>query len=291
MSVTALDTGADSPLPLSGGSVLSRGSVVNPRRSENSFRMLFPQTLIQTQRLLLRLARNPMTIVQALVVPILFLLTLNVVLGDTIRTITGHSAVYGNVPMSTLSASMAGSAVGAVGLIRERADGLLARLWVVPVHRFSGLLARLLAEAVRVVVTVLVIMCVGLLLGLRFKQGIPATIAWLSIPLMFGVAFASFVITVSLFWPNSPVAEVISLLVALGIFLCSGFVPLDQYPQWIQPVVQHQPLTYAVETMRGLSLGGPVRHSLLGILSWSGGIAAACAIPMVVGYRRASRRE
>jgi ABC-2 type transport system permease protein len=259
-------------------------------RSENSLRVLIPHTLVQTHRLLLRLARNPMTVLHALIIPVLFLLTLNVVLGDTIRTITGNSALYGNVPMSTLTASMAGSSVGAIGLIRERADGLLARLWVVPVHRASGLLSRILAETVRVVVTVLVIMCVGLLLGLRFKHGLPATVAWACIPIAFGVAFASLVITVALFWSNSPIVEAISLVVALGIFLCTGFVPLNQYPHWIQPVVQHQPMSYAVEAMRGLALGGPVRGPLFGILLWAGGIAAACVVPMVLGYRRASMR-
>jgi ABC-2 type transport system permease protein len=65
---------------------------------------------------------------------------------------------------------------------------------------------------------------------------------------------------------------------------------LNQYPHWIQPVVQHQPMSYAVEAMRGLALGGPVRGPLFGILLWAGGIAAACVVPMVLGYRRASMR-
>jgi ABC-2 type transport system permease protein len=284
MSVTMERTDGDLSIPPAGA------FEAKPRRSENSLRKLIPHTLVQTQRLLRRLARNPLTIVQALVVPILFLLAINLVLGDTIKTITGHSAVYGNVPMSTLSASMAGSAVGAVGLLREHADGLLARLWVVPVHRVSGLLARLLAEAIRVVLTVVVVMSVGMALGLRFHQGIPSAIAWLSIPVIWGVAFASLVITACLYFPKAPVAEAISLVVALGIFLCTGFVPLDQYPEWIQPVVEHQPLTYAVETMRALALGNPVGHSLQNFLLWACGIVAVCAIPMVLGYRRASRR-
>jgi ABC-2 type transport system permease protein len=284
MSTTMLRTDGDLSIP-AGGAYEDR-----PRRSENSLRTLIPHTLVQTQRLLRRFVRNPMTIVQALVVPMFFLLAVNLVLGDTIRTITGHSALYGNVPMSTMTASMAGSAVGALGLMRERADGLLARLWVVPVHRVSGLLARVLAEAIRVVLTVLVIMSVGLVLGLRFTQGVPSTLAWVCIPVVWGAVFACLVITVSLYFSNVPIAEVISLVVALGIFLCTGFVPLDQYPEWIQPVVQHQPLTYAVETMRALALGGPIRDSLQGFLLWAGGIVVACAIPMVLGYRRASRR-
>ena len=48
------------------------------------------------------------------------------------------------------------------------------------------------------------------------------------------------------------------------MFFSTGFVPLDQFPRWIQPVVEHQPVSYAVEAMRGLSLGGPVLAPMVG---------------------------
>ena len=33
-------------------------------------------------------------------------------------------------------------------------------------------------------------------------------------------------------------------------FFCTGYVPLDQYPDRIQPVVQHQPMSYAIAVMQ-----------------------------------------
>jgi ABC-2 type transport system permease protein len=50
-------------------------------------------------------------------------------------------------------------------------------------------------------------------------------------------------------------------------------------------------VSYAIEAMRGLSLGGPVLEPLVGLLLWSAGIALVCAIPMAIGFRRASVRE
>ena len=42
------------------------------------------------------------------------------------------------------------------------------------------------------------------------------------------------------------------------MFFSTGFVPVNQYPGWLQPyTVAHQPISYAVDVMRGLSLGGP----------------------------------
>ena len=181
-------------------------------------------------------------------------------LGRQISAVTGHDALYGSVPMVAVVAAISGSSVGAIGLIRERADGLLARLWVLPVHRASGLLSRFVAEAVRILVTTVVILCAGLMLGFRFHQGWLAALAWLMVPVIFGLAFATLVTTVAFYSATTTLVEAIALVNALAMFFCTGFVPLEQYPHWIQPVVEHQPMTYAIEAMRGIVAGrsGPV---------------------------------
>ncbi|MGO9355835.1 MAG: ABC transporter permease [Mycobacterium sp.] len=263
---------------------------------ENSPRVLVPQTLQQVKRLLVRWRRDQTMVILTLAVPILFLLTLNTVLGQRISQITGHSALSGSVPMIAVVAAITGSSAGAVGLMRERADGLLARLWVLPVHRASGGLSRLAAEAIRVFVTTVLILCAGLLLGFRFHQGPFAALAWLTVPVIFGVAFATLVTTVAFYsaagssQPFTTLVEGIALVATLGIFFCTGFVPLQQYPRWIRPVVEHQPMSYAIEAMRGLSQGGPVAWPLTAILLWASGLVAVCVVPMVVGYRKASTR-
>jgi ABC-2 type transport system permease protein len=63
---------------------------------------------------------------------------------------------------------------------------------------------------------------------------------------------------------------------------------VDLYPDWVQPVVQNQPMSQAVDAMRGLSVGGPVLSPLIAILAWSAAIFAVCLVPIMVGYRRAS---
>ena len=259
-------------------------------RHENSVRVLVPQTLVQTQRILLRWARDPTTALLALVLPICFLVTLNVVLGQQISQITGHSALYGTVPMNALAAAIHGSATGAIGLIGERTDGLLSRLWVLPVHRASGALSRIIAEVVRIVVTTLVILGVGVLLGFRFERGVLASLAWLVVPVIFGLAWASLITTVALYSAKTFLLEAVTLVHVLAVVFSTGFLPVDQYPRWIQPVVAHQPMSYAIEAMRGLSVGGPVQSPMIATLLWAIGIAAACAMPMVFGYRRASMR-
>lgn len=262
--------------------------VPDRRFGENSLRLLVPHTWVQTQRFLIRFGRDPMTLFLNLILPIAFLTVVDVVLGDTISQVTGHDALHGSVPMVALQATMAGALVGVVSISTEQTDGLLARLWVVPVHRVSGLLARAGAEGIRVGMNSLVVLGVGLLFGLRFGQGFLATLGWLCVPIVFGVTFSVLVLTIALYWPSTILVDVIVVVNSLVLFFCTGFVPLDQYPEWIQPVVEHQPVSYAIETMRGLSMGGPVLEPAIGTLLWCGGILLLCVGPMVAGYRRAS---
>ena len=261
------------------------------RHWENSPRRLVSHTGVLTARVLRRWSRDTATVFESLIMPAVLLVTLDIVFSDVVSQVTGHSALYNSVPLAVMVGVMTGAMIGGIGLVRERTAGLLSRLWVVPVHRASGLLSRLAADAVRIAVTTAVVLCVGLVLGFRFRQGIPATVAWLFIPIPLGLAFSMAVITVALYAAHTIMVEATETIWALLMFFSVGFVPLEQFPHWLQPVVKHQPVSCAIEVMRGLSLGGPVRAPMVEMLLWAVGIVAACAIPMTIGYRRASMRE
>ena len=241
-----------------GHSAMRARAVSEQRISENSPRRLVAHTWVLTVRLLVRWRRDPATVLESLIMPVVLLVTLNIVLGDGISQLTGHSALYGSVPLIAMVGAMSGSMVGGIGLMRERADGLLSRLWVLPVHRASGLLSRLVADAVRIVVTTAVIMCAGLCAGFPFPAGSPG---------IGGVAVGPDCIRGGVHDGRHHRRLVRGehdrggghrVVWGMLMFFSTGFVPLDQYPSWIQPVVQHQPMSYSIEAMRGLSLGGPV---------------------------------
>lgn len=257
---------------------------------ERSLTSLVMDSWIQVQRLLRRWMRDPMTLTQALFFPALLLVMLNTVLGRQISSFAGYDALYGTVPMTALVGVMSGSVAGAVTMGRERDSGLLARMWVLPIHRASGLVSRILAEGVRIVATTVVIVAVGYVLGFRFTQGIPGAIGYFAVPLLFGLAFATVVTAIALYTGKATLVEAISLGSSLLMFFSTGFVPLDAYPEWIQPFVANQPITCAIDAMKGLSLGGPVQAPLIKTVLWSIGAIVAFAIPAGIGYRRASRK-
>jgi ABC-2 type transport system permease protein len=264
--------------------------VLGQTDSEGSLRRLVLHTWVQTQRLLIRWCHDIQTLIQALILPPMFLVSINLVFGKPVSSVSGHSALYGSVPMAALVGAIFGSTASGICLMREREEGLLARFWVLPVNRASGLLARLVAEAARILVTTVLVICTGMMLGFRYQQGIPAVLAWVMVPVVFGVAFSFLVITAALYLVNTVLVEATGVIVMLLIYFCTGFVPLAQYPNWIQPMVHHQPMSYAVDAMRGFSLGGPVLAPTIGTLLWSVGIVVVSAAPMVIGYRKASTR-
>jgi ABC-2 type transport system permease protein len=71
-------------------------------------------------------------------------------------------------------------------------------------------------------------------------------------------------------------------------FLSSAFVPVDTMPGWLQAFAAHQPVTYVIDTMRALALGGPDAASLWPALAWIAGLIVVFAPLAVRAYQRAS---
>lgn len=258
--------------------------------SENSTRRLVPHTGVLTARVLRRWSRDSATMFESLIMPVVLLMTVDIILGDGVTQLTGTDALYGSVPLIAMVGVMDGAMVTGIRLMREREEGMLSRLWVLPVHRASGLLSRLVADVIRIEVTTAAILCAGLVLGFRFQQGFLAAVAWMLVPIALGLAFSATVIAISLYASNTVMVEGTEIIWAVLMFFSVGFVPLEQYPGWIQPFVEHQPVSLAVGAMRGLSVGGPVLTPLTEMLLWTVGIVAVCLIPMALGYRKASMR-
>ncbi|WP_051161017.1 ABC transporter permease [Nocardia transvalensis] len=270
------ETGRDLTLP------------VAPPQSERALSTWARHSLIQCRRLLTAWSRDPATTIQALVYPVLTLLMFRVVLGDSITRATGMPSYYGTVPMITLVAAMSGAMISALGFKTEKQTGLLSRFWTMPVHRAAGLTGRLLAESIRVLVTTLFVVAVGVCIGFRFWNGPLATLAMFAIPVLYGIAFAVLVTALATVSEGAVLVSVIGIVSTLLMFFNSGFVPVFAYPQWLQATVENQPMSTAIDAMRGLAWDGPVAEPLLKTVAWIIGVIVVFAYPAIRGYRRAA---
>ncbi|WP_306360298.1 ABC transporter permease [Nocardia sp. CC227C] len=261
---------------------------VVPPRSERAFTTFVEQSLIQCKRMLMGWARNPAVTVQVLLYPALTLLMFDVVLGGSIKQATGMPAIYGQVPMVMLVAAMTGAVVSALGFKVEKVTGLLSRFWTMPIHRAAGLTGRLLAEVVRVLVTTVFVLIVGIALGFRFWNGPLAAIAMVLIPVLFAVGFAVLVTSLATISEGVVLVQMVGIVSNLLMFFNTGFVPVGAYPTWLQPVVENQPMSCAIDAMRGLAWDGPVVVPLLKTLAWTIGMVVLFVYPAIRGYQRAA---
>ena len=261
---------------------------VAPPQSEGSAAIWLRHSLLQCKRLLTVWMRDPATTIQSIVYPLLMLLMLRVVLGDSVMRATGVPPVYGYVPLIGLVAAMSGAIVSALGFKNEKKAGLLSRFWTMPTHRAAGLTGRLLAEVVRVFVTTLGVVLVGVCIGFRFWYGPAASAAMLAVPLLFGLAFAVMVTALATVSEGIVLVTTIGMFTTLLMFFNSGFVPVGAYPTWLQATVENQPMSTAVDAMKGLAWDGPVAAPLLKTLAWTVGVIVVFAYPAVRGYRRAA---
>ncbi|MFC4604727.1 ABC transporter permease [Rhodococcus kronopolitis] len=255
---------------------------------ETSWKALLTHSKLQTGRLLLRSAKDPFTMLQAIVYPAIMLVMFWAVLGISVTRATGVNSVYGYAPMLALVGAMFGSMASGMQLKAEWRKGLLSRFWILPTHRAAGLISRLVFEAIRILLTTVLIMLVGVLLGFRFNQGVVAGVLLMLVPLVMGIGFATMVTALSVNFAKVPLVELLSLICTLLMFFNSGFVPTAAYPTWLQGFVENQPMSTAIDAMRGLSLGGPVAEPLIKTTLWSLGAIAIFAWPAINGYKRAA---
>ena len=249
---------------------------------------LLAQSLIETGRLLRRWSRQPEVITSTLALPILLLLMYDLVLGKSLGATGGADPIYGFVPMVAVSGAMYGATGTGISLYGERESGLLRRFWVLPIHRSAALVGRLLAECVRAAAATVVVVVVGILLGLRFQQGWGGALGVLIVPVIVIIGFTPLVILVGVSSVGDKVVQLFAMVVLVGMFFNSGFVLVQNYPGWLQPVVRAQPMSCAIEAMRNFTLGGPLLVPMLQTLAWSVGLVAVFGVLAVRGYRKAA---
>lgn len=249
---------------------------------------LVRQSRLQARRLLLGWRRAPVVLIQSLIFPTFLLIVYKQVIGESVLHLTGGNSLYGLVPMCAVAGALFGAMGTGAAIPDERASGLLSRLWALPVHRTSAFTGRLLAEGTRALIGTMVISAVGVAMGLRFGQGWPAAVAFVLVPVFMVIGFAAVIVAVAVQSNGKNIITGLSTVCFLLLFFNSGMVPVDVFPDWIEPVVRAQPMSPAIEAMRGLAGGGPILWPVLQSAAWVLALLAVFGPIAVRGYRVAA---
>ncbi|MCV7422844.1 ABC transporter permease [Mycobacterium yunnanensis] len=240
-------------------------------------------------RLMTLWRRNPLVPLQSALFPTILLIVYYLLVSRSMMRLTGSDNVDTVVSMCAVAGGMSGSVAAALSIPVERRNGLMARFWVMPVHRASALTGTLLAEAVRTVVATVVIVAVGMILGMRFHGGLAAAVVFVTIPVLWVTVYATVVILVAL---RSRSVAMLTWLngVSLGaVFASSGVAPLELFPAWLRPVVRYQPMSATIQSMTDLARGSVSVQPLLLTFAWIAGLGVVAGVLVMRGYRAAVR--
>ena len=210
-------------------------------------------------RELLHFLRSKVSVLAAIFQPLVWLLLVGSIFQRT-NTLPGfpaHSYLDFMTPGVLAMMALFGGAFGGMTVIWDRRVGFLSKLLALPIARASIVVGKMLSVALRTAFQLLIVLLVAFLLGVRSATGIWGIPLVLLIAVLLTFAFSGISITVGAlvkqpetFW------AVVNFLTVPLLFTSSALFPLEFVPGWLRTIAYLNPVTYAINSIRALMIGG-----------------------------------
>ncbi|WP_431781848.1 ABC transporter permease [Streptomyces chumphonensis] len=232
---------------------------------------------------------DPQSMMDALLMPIVFTLLFVYVFGGAIgaggdRDRYTDYLMPGMMAMTSIGIAMA---VG-TGLNEDLRTGVMDRFRALPIARSSVLVAKVVVELGRMLVAFAVLLLVGLAVGLDVDGRWAELGAAVALTALFGTSLLWIFMLLGLLLKSAQAIQGASFLALMPLqFGSSIFVPVETMPGWLEAFASVNPLSHAADAARGLMIGqGPVAQPVLWTLVWAVGLTAVTAPLAVRAFRR-----
>ena len=243
-------------------------------------------SLVMARRGLIETVRNPTLLAYVFIQPVLLILIFRYAFGGAIRTPNGSYVNY-LVPGILVMTSVFGALVTGIGLSNDLAGGIVDRLRSLPMARSAVLVGRTVSDLARNVISVLLMVGVGFLVGFSPNQGIWRVLAAIALLLAFGYVFSWIAATVALLVRDPETAQGVGFIWVFPlVFVSSAFVPTHAMPEAVRAFANVNPVTLCINAARDLTIGGHATGAVLGTLAWLAGLVLVF-VPFAVGRYRA----
>ncbi|MDI9635997.1 ABC transporter permease [Geitlerinema splendidum] len=266
--------------------ISSRAKQMVATRRESGLESAIRDSLTIGWRNLIRLTRTPSAIVSVLLFPIIFLSCFLFAFGRFMSA-QGIDYIQYLVPIITLQAIFFTAMGAAVTLTKDVQTGMLQRCRSMPISRVAILGGLMIAYLVRAAIATAILLVFAHIYGFRFETGILSVIAYFAIALLFAAtAIAGYSALALKVRQLDLVQSLLIVPYAPFLLLSNGFTPAENFPSWLQPFVQHQPVSYTAAALRAFSSRGqdllvPAGGSLL----WLTGLLILLSFIAVRLYR------
>ncbi len=259
------------------------------RVTPKEFRADVTDAWIVSGRNLRHFVRQPDLLVFSTIQPIMFVLLFTYVFGGAISHSLPHGVSYIDylLPGILIQSVTFRASQTAVGLSDDLKLGVIDRFRSMPMARSAVLVGRTVADLVRNVLIIALMIIVGYIIGFRFQAGFAQAIGCVALVSAFGLALSWIFAFIALTVRSAEAAQTAGFVVLFPlVFASSVFVPTSTLPSWLQAIAKVSPVTLAANAARSLALVPGTPLSLGGAIAWIAGLLAVFIPLSVWRYRR-----
>jgi ABC transporter DrrB family efflux protein len=253
-------------------------------------RSAITDTAVVTGRNLRHFIRQPDLLTFSTIQPVIFVLLFVYVFGGAVSRSLPHGVTYVDflLPGILVQSVTFRASQTAVGLSEDLERGVVDRFRSMPMARSAVLAGRTVADLVRNIAIIGLMIAVGYAVGFRFQGGAAGAVACIAIVAAFGFALSWIFAFVALTVRGAEAAQTAGFVVIFPlVFASSVFVPVSTLPHWLQSFAKISPVTVTADAARSFALYG-TPASLGAAAAWIGGLLAVFIPLSVWRYRRMS---
>lgn len=158
-------------------------------------------------------------------------------------------------PGIIIMTALYGGLYGGVTLLNDIRFGYIIKLISSPISRKAIIFGKALAAIVQTIVQVIIVILLSLLLGVKFKTGFLGALFIIIISALFTLSMVAISLCLSMiFKTHNAIYSLVSFVTLPLMFTSNAMFPNNNMPNWLEVLTKFNPVTYAVEPIRGFML-------------------------------------
>jgi ABC-2 type transport system permease protein len=250
----------------------------------------FSDSWIMTKRSVTHIVRSLDQVMSLVMFPIMFMLLNRYVLGGAIDTgkLSYANYLFAGILVQTLAF---GANYTTINLAVDLKEGVVDRFRSLPMSSSALLIGHITADLARNVISGVVIILVGFLVGFRPNASATDWLLVAGLAMLFTLAISWLSAILGLLVKSLEAAQWVGFVLIFPLtFISSAFVPTNTMPSVLRAFAENQPLTHVIDTVRSLLVGTPLDNSgWLSVVWLVGIIAVSMPLATWLFQRRTSR--
>lgn len=237
-------------------------------KNHRSFYFILSDCGVLIKRSLKHIFKNLDQLLSLALQPIMFLLLFRYVFGGAINT-GGTSYVNYLVAGILIQMAAFGATTTSFNVAMDLKRGIIDRFKSLPMASSTVLIGHVVADLARNIISSIVMILVGLLVGFRPTATFIEWIYALLMLLLFTLAISFVSAILGLLAKSVEAVQWMTFMIVFPMtFASSAFVPTEGMPRALKWFAENQPVTHVIESMRGYMVGTPIGNHVLMAIIW-----------------------